>query len=250
MIKIAICDDDEVELHRLNVIVQQIIKLYSETEISIAVFHTANSLLNAIRYENFEIYLMDIIMPERNGIELGQLIRQRDEQAVIIYLSNSPDFAVQSYTVHAYYYLLKPVKYEELYLVLQKVLKRYERFNTSVYIKTSNGMVTVSKSSIIYIEYHYHYLSYYLENGEVIDSVIFRESFGQKMQDLLKDFRFTKVSSSVIVNMLFVNKISKKGFTLINKKELRITRTYQSARKSYMGFLFKEAQESDFYFNI
>lgn len=247
MIKIAVCDDEEKELQQLYSSVQQIVKIYPEIQTSITAFQSANSLLNAILEENYDIYLINIIMPDKNGIEIGQIIRKNDEQAVIIYLSATADYAVQSYSVYAFYYLLKPVKYEELEQVLQKALERNWQINTCVYVKTSNGTVTVSKNAIIYVEYHYHYLSYYLKNGEIINSVSFRESFSLKTQELLKDFRFTKVSSSIIVNMSYVNKISRKGFTMMNKKELRITRTYQNARKNYMGFLFKGTQVKDFF---
>lgn len=238
MIRIAVCDDEENELKHLYAIVQQIIKIYPEIQTSITTFQSAHCLLDAIRdSKNFDIYLMDTIMPEINGIELGQIIRKKDEQAVIIYLSSTPEYAVLSYSVQAYYYLLKPVNFEELNQVLQRVFKRYGQINTCVGVKTSNGMVTVSKKTIVYVEYHDHYLSYYLENGGVINSVSFRESFSQKTFGLLQDFHFTKVSASVIVNMSYVNKISRKGFTLMDKKELRITRTYQSARKYYLEFL-------------
>ena len=57
MIKIAVCEDEEKELQQLYSSVQQIVKIYPEIQITITAFQSANSLLNAILEENYDIYL-------------------------------------------------------------------------------------------------------------------------------------------------------------------------------------------------
>lgn len=48
-------------------------------------------------------------MPGLNGIELAKEIRSSDKAADIIFLTSSHEFAVESYTVKASNYLVKPV---------------------------------------------------------------------------------------------------------------------------------------------
>ena len=59
--------------------------------------------------EHYDIYLLDVVMPGLNGIELAKEIRSSDKAADIIFLTSSPEFAVESYTVKASNYLVKPV---------------------------------------------------------------------------------------------------------------------------------------------
>ena len=63
----------------------------------------------------FDIYLLDVIMPGQNGIELGLSIREFDQGGRIIYLTASSDFAVDSYRAKASDYLLKPLDKSRLF---------------------------------------------------------------------------------------------------------------------------------------
>ena len=62
-----------------------------------------------------DIYILDMIMDGKTGIDIGALIRSIDKRSIIIYITSSDDFALEAYGVHAVRYLLKPVQ-EELFV--------------------------------------------------------------------------------------------------------------------------------------
>ena len=119
--KIAICDDDKNELfHILSLLADY--QIQKNTDFSYKPFESSMELAtNAaeerqISYrssnaaeERYDIYLLDVVMPGLNGIELAKEIRSSDKAADIIFLTSSPEFAVESYTVKASNYLVKPV---------------------------------------------------------------------------------------------------------------------------------------------
>ena len=54
-------------------------------------------------------------MPDITGMELARKIRSFDKSADIIFLTTSPEYAVESYTVKATNYLMKPIVPERFY---------------------------------------------------------------------------------------------------------------------------------------
>ena len=115
--KIAVCDDDNLFVQQTGQAVQE---WAQERELSASVFSFDNgdSLLNAYAAEKFDILLLDIMMPLFTGMELAHAIREIDAAAKIIFLTSSPEFAVESYEVKASGYLLKPLQKEKLHSVL------------------------------------------------------------------------------------------------------------------------------------
>lgn len=107
--KIAICDDDLTELNRITAFLDE----YSKTKrilLTCKTFCSSIELASTAMQESYDLYLLDILMPALNGIELAREIRNFDRAADLIFLTSSPEYAVDSYTVKASDYLLKPVQ--------------------------------------------------------------------------------------------------------------------------------------------
>lgn len=76
-------------------------------------FYSSLELLASIeKGMRYDILFLDVILPNENGIDIAKEIRQYDSVMKIIFLTTSPEFAVQSYTVSAYFYQLKPIQEE------------------------------------------------------------------------------------------------------------------------------------------
>lgn len=103
--------------------------------------------------ETFDLYLLDVIMPGLNGIELGVGIREFDQGGYIIYLTTSADFAVDSYRAKASDYLLKPLDKERLFRALESVMERLAQEGQAfMTIKTREGLQRLPHWSIVYGE--------------------------------------------------------------------------------------------------
>ena len=105
--KIAVCDDDRQVL--LSVLSQ--LASYQEqrqTELSSQGFENAVDLLASIEHQNYDLLFLDVLMPGLNGLQAAREIRQKNDRIKIVFLTSSPEYAVESYSVQATNYLLKP----------------------------------------------------------------------------------------------------------------------------------------------
>ena len=114
--KIVICDDCVKDLQRLERLLQKYRDTAAGIHFEVEEFTDACRLYERIlQGDQADIYLLDMIMSEKNGIEIGSLIRQNGGGGVIIYVTTSADFALEAYEVHASRYLLKPVSEEHFF---------------------------------------------------------------------------------------------------------------------------------------
>ena len=97
--RIAICDDDPIELQNISTFIEEYFKS-KNLPFNCRPFSSSTELANTTPGE-FDLYLLDVLMPALNGIELAKEIRSFDRAAHIIFLTSSPEFAVESYSVKA-----------------------------------------------------------------------------------------------------------------------------------------------------
>ena len=154
MIQIAVCDDDTKELDETAALLEAYASQRPELGLSLRRFQSSYDLLDCCQYRSaFDIYLLDIIMPLTDGIELGQSIHNRSEDALIIYVTNSEDFAVKSYRVNAFDYLLKPLEKSQLFGCLDRAVSKIEKETfPAVPVKTQDGIFTLHMRNVMYVE--------------------------------------------------------------------------------------------------
>ena len=128
--------------------------LHAGAEFTVIGFSSGRAWLEHLCIKGiFDIYLLDVIMPGQNGIELGLNIRRFDQGGHIIYLTASPDFAVDSYRTKASDYLLKPLERDRLFQSLDGTLERLMRQRQAfITIKTRDGLRRLPLHSIVYGE--------------------------------------------------------------------------------------------------
>lgn len=242
MIQIAICDDQTEELERTYSMAETYHSLHPELNISFRKFQSGGDLLESINAQkHFDIYLLDILMPKADGIEVGTAIREKDDTAVIIYLTSSPDYALQSYQVDAEGYLLKPFDEVNLFAALDKVVTKLDAEDQKrLVLRTSNdGIEGVPYSRLLYLEYYQHRLIAHTTDQGKTESIYYRESF-KELTASLTDSRFVKISASIIVNMQHIRNITSRDIRLSNGEILSVSRIYATdARKSFMDYLLE-----------
>lgn len=121
---IAICDDDLLYMNQVKEMIEKWGKEHHE-DVSIYLFNHGDALINSYQKSHIEVILLDIIMPLLNGMETAHEIRKNDSVVKIIFLTSSPEFALESYDVKASGYLLKPTTYEKLCSLLKIVNKHF-----------------------------------------------------------------------------------------------------------------------------
>ena len=245
MYRISVCDDNSGELKKICSIIND---YTAENNIiaEVRAFSTGRELLE---YEDgrtySDIYILDIIMPHMNGIQLGKAIRQKNSEAFIIFLTTSKDYALESYSVKAFSYLIKPAVKENVAAELTDCFSRISKPTERFVLKCSAGTVSVSADDIVYIEYYNHRMIYRLAGGRVLESVYLRETFDSMIGDFIKNGSFIKSSASYLVNMKHIKTVNNVGFIMSDGTLLTVTRRYAEARKKYIDHELNGGEEND-----
>lgn len=237
MLRIAICDDDLRELSLISELLNQY-QTEKEPLLKYDAFSNAIDLLDAIKRKDYHILMLDVLMPGLNGIEAAQEIRDFDKEIKIIFLSSSREFAVESYSVDAHYYMLKPVTAQKVFPILDGIFLELFRKEDFMHIKTSSSFTRIPYSKIEYLEVFNKKLLFHLADGTI------KEINGSlsNFEDILccRD-EFIKVHRSYIVNMESILSLSLKELTTLTRKTVPISRLlFRQVREAYMQYLFVE----------
>ena len=236
--KIAICDDDKTEQLQILELLEEYFKEAKNTP-TIKTFSSSIELASIARYEQFDLYLLDVIMPVLNGIELAKEIRGFDKVSDIIFLTSSPEFAVESYTVKAANYLVKPIQKAAFFQALDDISeKRMEESGKSIIVKSSFGVHKIYLSGLIYVEAMNRKVIYYLKNGEQITTA---ERFSSVCDMLMQNSEFILPHRSFLVNMNYIRSITTTDMHLQNNKIIPLAqRRVADIKKHYLAFQMEE----------
>ena len=207
--KLVICDDNQKDLDELENLLIKYGNHRSDICFEIEKFSDASTLLHKLQHhETADIYILDIIMSQITGIDLGNEIRKNDALSIIIYVTASDVFAMDAYNIHALRYLLKPVEENAFFEALDYTLSHMDARRDSVYVvKTKTGLKSIPYSQIEYIENSSRKLKIHLTNGEEITSIYIRESFEKETEDLIHTKKFVYVHKSFLINMDYVRTV-------------------------------------------
>jgi len=220
--RIAICDDDELHRTLLIALIKQYMASHEDQPISYSAFSCAEELFSAVEDQNgFDLYILDIVMPEVNGIDIGIKLRRDGDDGLIIYLTSSRDYAIDSYDAKAFMYLLKPIIPHKLFSVLEDAYAIVsDKAEKSIIIKTKDNSIRLSFDNILYVELCKRIIIYHLANGDTVESIYLRVPFTEAMHPLLADGRFVPCGRTAIVNLHHI--------TLIGSEDITFKDTYKA----------------------
>lgn len=231
MLRIAVCDDDAAQLER----VVDCVKCWPAFDGSVSAFEGGDALLREAVFGDFDIYILDIIMPGRDGIDIGAELRAQGETGEIIYLTSSNEFAADSYEVGAFFYLLKPVDCERLHKVLDAAAEKLRRRREScILVSTKTGERRILLDELLYVERVGRFLRYYCTDG-VVDSQTIRVSFRTAVEELLRDSRFCLGGASYLLNFQHVAGVDGQFVLLDNGSSVALPRASASGFKLAWG---------------
>jgi len=213
MLHIAVCDDNIDELSNMI----QLINLYRVSKnfsCENFVFPNGFDLISALeKGKRFDIYCLDIIMPGFTGIDVAREIRRLDKTAPILFFTSSSEFALESYSVKAINYILKPISKEKLFFTFDELLEqmKFQKEEDAFIVKSNEGIQKILISNLAFAEVIGRNVLYHMRSGKVIECT---EAFSSVCNKLLKYGCFIKPHRSYLVNMQFVNTIENHQITL------------------------------------
>jgi len=211
MIKLALCDDETEQRTVIGGLLREYAASRPDLAVKPAVFSSGEELLAAAaECGGFDLYILDIVMPGLSGIDLGVRLRKLYSGGVIIYLTISPEYAVESYAARAFQYLIKPVEPERLFQELDQAAALLERQRTAcVTVRTKEGLRLLRLDEIVFVELAGRSMRYHLSDETCLDSVTVRSPFQVEAAPLLADSRFFLCGASFVVNLFYVTAVEK-----------------------------------------
>ena len=222
MIKIAFCDDDLSVLRELGALMDKY-RVERNQDIMYASFNSPLELLTEVeRGTRLDIIFLDVLMPAQNGISTAMEIRQYDTSVKIIYLTSSAEYAVDSYSVGAYFYQLKPIWQESFYRLMDSVLSEcHKDKENSLILRSRTGITRLNLDRLQYCEVMGRTLLFHRKDGEVLDSI-------GRLDDLceqLKDYeQFVRWHRSYLINMEHVEHYEYDNVVMKDKTRLSISK--------------------------
>ena len=237
MIKIAVCDDSPDFLQRAVDMVERWSE-QSRTPAEIYRFDNGDALLAKNAVTHMDIIFLDIIMPLQNGIDTAKELRQSDNAVKIIFLTSSPEFALESYEVKAQGYLLKPVTYEKIKETLDECSHDFEAEAKNIVLKTASGYQKLYFHDIEYAEAQNKRVVFFLRTGKTVEAAQPLHFLEDKITE---NDGFFKCHRSYLVYMPNVDHFSMTEIMTKSGRSIPIARGYGKAfKEAYFAFVFKD----------
>lgn len=236
--KVAICDDEARCLNDACSAAEIYAKQKTGKTITFDTFsHSDDLILACEKNGGYDIYVLDVVMPDMNGIQLGEKLRSFGFDGKIIYLTSSEEYSLDAFRVKAFDYLIKPINDETFFKALDEAVEAVSEKNDKyILVKAKDRSIKLNYDSILYAEITKRSIHYYLTKGKTVESVTLRIPFAEACATLLEDKRFYLCRQSMLVNLDHITEINNESVmfdethkTFLGEKICRKLRTVWSA---------------------
>lgn len=231
--RIAVCDDVDIERDILCTLLRQCDKQQVTFQ-----FSSGEELLRS--QENFDLIFLDIFMSGMTGMETAKALHERNSLTPIVFLTASPDFALESYEVHAFDYIVKPLQQKRLHEVWERFARQQKHKPGFLIIKDSVETTKLPYDQIEYLESCQHYVTIFLTNHTSLRTYGRLDDFEQQ----LNDARFLRCHKSYLIN-LSLTKAMGEDFLMYSGKQVPYRKREKKRLQSiFYNYMVAERSES------
>ena len=213
--RIAVCEDNQLQR---DMIVQLLSRCSAKRSLPVELVpyeFGMNLLYDVEEGADFDIVFLDIYLPDTMGNELAHRLRGMGYRGKLVFLTASPDYAVESYEVQAAGYILKPYDIEKIKILTDQILEKQKKKRISV--KSQRQKRYPGIDDIMYMESDRHVVTIHMRDGS---SILTQE----KMRDLksrIGQKRFLHCHQSYLVNMDYIRDVEEE-FVLADNSRIPI----------------------------
>ncbi|MGP1471567.1 MAG: LytR/AlgR family response regulator transcription factor [Schwartzia sp. (in: firmicutes)] len=237
--QIAICEDSSMDMQHLRRMIADYEKQQGEAVSSPDCFSTGKAFLAAFEPGKYQLIFLDNYIGTEMGIDVARAIREHDTKTAIVFVTMSPDFAVEGFSLHALHYLMKPVSNADIEEVFHR-LRPLPSPKRPVLSVISNRIPTeVPIDSIRYIEVYTKVCTIYCTQQELkVYTGI------EKLLEKLPEKSFLRPHRSYAVNMDFIQNLDADGVHLRTGELLPLRKNGRTeVRHQYMDYLLSQDEE-------
>ena len=199
-----------------------------------AVFREPVKAIEYLGREKIDLLLLDINMPDISGMQLVQTLSPRP---LIIFTTAYSHYAVESYTLNAIDYLLKPITFDRFLAAVNKAVAALagrsgatgNNEDPTIFFKSGPQTHQVKVRDILYLEKDGNYITAHLKDR----NILIRETMGD-IFDLVPAADFIRVHKSYIVAIQHISMIEVHQL-IINNEKIPIGSTYRESLRARLG---------------
>lgn len=237
--RVAIVDDSTTDAE----FVQGILNNWADqrqANIQAEVFPSAESFL--FRYaedKDWDILLLDIEMGAMDGVSLAKKIRQDNESVQIVFITGFADYISEGYEVSALHYLMKPVKQDKLFAVLDRAVAAMQKSERVILLPVGGEMLRLPVGRVQYVEAFSHTVA--IVTGT--DTIQVKMPISE-VEKLLGE-GFIRCHRSYLVGLKHIARLSKTEVILDNGKTLPMSRSAAPlVHKAFISYYTGEKNET------
>lgn len=233
---IYICEDRKEHSNQLSEVCASLSEDYPHT---LQIFSSAESMLEKL--ENLQekeekvpdLVLLDIELPQMDGITLGKKIKQMYPEIFLVFVTAYVEYAVKGYEANAYRYLIKPLSEDVLRNLFQDILAENKK-KKKLTVKTTEGEMVVNLQDLLYISAEDKYTILYTKTKHFVSDCSLKQ-----YEEQLAGQGFFRIHRKYLVNMYHHKGIQTGKVVLSQDYKLPISRKrmadYQKQLFLYLG---------------
>ena len=222
MFKVALCEDEKIFSETQKKICREIFEKFN-IEHSIDVFENSKDFFTAFSNDGqrYDLILLDIVMDGMNGMELAKMIRDSDQEAEIVFVTSSSEYALGGYDVGALHYLMKPVDEKLLESLIKKVYRAKNAQDNYFILKSGMQNQRIAVKDVIVMETVGRRVEITLTDRKIYYS----GKLSELLDDIPKGF-FVRCHQAFAVNIDNIREINRFDAVAVNGKLIPVSRPY------------------------
>ncbi|MDD2971717.1 MAG: LytTR family DNA-binding domain-containing protein [Lachnospiraceae bacterium] len=217
MVCVAVCDDEKYVLDKMK---EMVTAFFTEKSIAVCVllFSSGEELLQSNR--EIDVLFLDIQMKGMDGMKTAIKLRQQDYKGELIFITVLKEMVFQSFEVHPYDYLVKPIEECMLRKTMERLFSSMKNSREeNLLVQRGNESSIISFHDIVYCEIINRKIYLHLKSGEVIDYYDKIESLEKKLNG-----KFFRCHRSYLINLSYLKNYKNEMAYLNNGKVIPVSR--------------------------
>ena len=242
-IKISVLDDEELERKQISQLIQECLDWQRSDWFKLVDFAEEATFLQDMELEPADVFFLDIYFDgEARGVDIAYQVRRFCPNSLIIFLTSSPAFALEGYSVQAVNYCLKPVSKGQIQECLRRCEQLIPSWQRKIEVQTGYDVMEIPTAKIMYIDSYGHIQRVYLQGGS--EPLEVRQTLAFFEEKLIEEC-FLRVNRSVIINMDYVIAMEKNEFVLKNGERIVMSRSQQpDLQCKYKEYFFMKMRKA------
>lgn len=240
MIRLGICEDVYEELNYCRELVDKIMAKLSRNA-KVYCFRSGEDLLLEIDATgNMDILLVDIMLQGMDGVEFARRLREKDNNAVIIFISSHDQYCKAVIDVQPYAFIDKPFSEERLEGVLARAIRTHLDQRECFHFSNRNAQFSMPLSEIRYFQSDKRQIYVWTtHNDAAMPRYVFYGKLQQVEETVSKyQLKFLRLRKSFLVNAKFIMEYAADRVILDDNTVIEISKNYKPAvREYYMSSL-------------